>query len=133
MPVSLGQRVIIHGLNSKPELNGCEGIAESFDDVKGRYNVRLNTGAVMALRPDNLQVQMTLEEALQEDPVNQEKILSMIDSRSAACPLNNFGQFGLHLALKRGRIDTESSLFTTPLRIGQVNRRSYCYLATART
>ena len=45
----------IDGLASKPELNGTEGLAVSFDDGKGRYNCKLDaTGGMMALKPANL-------------------------------------------------------------------------------
>ena len=36
----VGQRVVIDGLSSKPELNGTKGTAASFDEAKGRYNVK---------------------------------------------------------------------------------------------
>ena len=51
----LGRRVKIDGLASKPELNGTFGTAISFDDVKGRYNVKLEaTAEMMALKPANV-------------------------------------------------------------------------------
>ena len=51
----IGRRVKIDGLASKPELNGTEGLAVSFDDGKGRYNCKLDaTGGMMALKPANL-------------------------------------------------------------------------------
>ena len=51
----VNQRVVIDGLSSKPELNGTKGVAVSFDDAKGRYNVRMEgSGQFMALKPINL-------------------------------------------------------------------------------
>lgn len=52
----VGRRVIIENLASRPELNGTAGIAISFDDARGRYNVRLesNGGGMMALKPTSL-------------------------------------------------------------------------------
>ena len=51
----VGRRVTINGLASKPELNGTHGLAISFDDAKGRYNVKLDaTGSLMALKPTAL-------------------------------------------------------------------------------
>ena len=47
----VGRKVVIEGLASRPELNGTKGIALSFDDAKGRYNVKLASGAFMALKP----------------------------------------------------------------------------------
>ena len=51
----VGKRVIVEGLASKPELNGSRGVATSFDDAKGRYNVQLDDGGQMALKPANVQ------------------------------------------------------------------------------
>ena len=51
----VGQRVVIDGLSSKPELNGATAATVSYDDLKGRYNVQIeSSGAVMALKPANL-------------------------------------------------------------------------------
>ena len=43
----LRKRVEISGLNAKPELNGCFGIADSFDDASGRYCVVIERGGGM--------------------------------------------------------------------------------------
>ena len=51
----VGQRVAIEGISAKPELNGQKGVAIGFDDSKGRYNVKLDSGAVVAIKPNNLQ------------------------------------------------------------------------------
>ena len=52
----VGQRVVIDGLVAKPEHNGTQGAALSFDPVSGRYNVQLDsTGTILALKPQNLQ------------------------------------------------------------------------------
>ena len=37
--------MVVEGLASKPELNGSKGTATSFDDAKGRYNVKMWTRA----------------------------------------------------------------------------------------
>lgn len=51
----IGRKVKIEGLASRPELNGTSGIAVSFDDGKGRYNVKLeSSGDFMALKPANV-------------------------------------------------------------------------------
>ena len=42
------------GLKSRADLNGKQGFAVSFDASKGRYNVRLADGMVIALKPANL-------------------------------------------------------------------------------
>ena len=39
----VGRQVTISGLNSRPELNGKQGLAIAFHDDKGRYNVRLQS------------------------------------------------------------------------------------------
>eukprot|EP00040_Diaphanoeca_grandis_P026566 m.149147 g.149147 ORF g.149147 m.149147 type:complete len:357 (+) comp30641_c0_seq1:1174-2244(+) len=41
---------------SRDDLNGQQGVAESFDDAKGRYVVRLTSGATVSLKPSNLVV-----------------------------------------------------------------------------
>jgi hypothetical protein len=51
----VGRRVKISGLTGRPELNGTEGLAVSFDDAKGRYNVKLDADAkIMSLKPASL-------------------------------------------------------------------------------
>ena len=51
----LGKRVRIDGLTAKPEFNGAQGVAVSFDAAKGRYNVRMmGSGEMIALKQSNL-------------------------------------------------------------------------------
>jgi len=50
-----GKQVKIHGLLSKPELNGIVGTATTYDDSKSRYNVKLPSGGAIALQPKNLE------------------------------------------------------------------------------
>eukprot|EP00966_Prymnesium_polylepis_P214095 4958718-Prymnesium_polylepis.2 len=52
-----GRRVTIEGIQAKPELNGLTGTAVSFDDAKGRYNVKLDQGETVAIKPANLRAQ----------------------------------------------------------------------------
>ena len=35
-------RVKLHGLVARPELNGLEGVAEEYDELTGRFNIRLD-------------------------------------------------------------------------------------------
>ena len=49
-----GKPVRISGLQAKPELNGQIARAGEFDGDKGRYAVRLSSGARVALKPANL-------------------------------------------------------------------------------
>ena len=49
----VGKRVVVE-VASKPELNGSKGTATSFDDAKGRYNVKMDAGGIMALKPANV-------------------------------------------------------------------------------
>ena len=51
----VGRKVKIAGVTSKPELNGLQGIAVSFDDAKGRYSVRLDKGETISLKPSALE------------------------------------------------------------------------------
>ena len=49
----LGQRVVLGGLSSRPELNGRRGVARSFEG--GRYAVALEgSGESVRVRPGNL-------------------------------------------------------------------------------
>jgi hypothetical protein len=57
----VGKHVIVSGLLSRPGLNGSKGFAVSFDpfssatsDTTGRYNVQIENGETIALRPRNL-------------------------------------------------------------------------------
>ena len=50
----VGQRVIISGLQTKPELNGSHGQCLSFDDTGGRYGVRVAGVGTFALKPEAL-------------------------------------------------------------------------------
>ena len=57
----VGKRVVVDGLASKPELNGSKGTATSFDDAKGRYNIQMDAGGMLALKPANLLPDRTAE------------------------------------------------------------------------
>ena len=49
-------KVVLKDLVSKPELNNEMASVQSFDDSKGRYNVKLDDdGDVLSLKPQNLQ------------------------------------------------------------------------------
>ena len=50
----VGRRVVVNGLVGRPELNGTQGVAQSFDPASGRYNVRMDTGVMVALKPQNV-------------------------------------------------------------------------------
>ena len=60
----LGRRVLIHGLVSKPELNGESGRVMSIDATSGRCAVRLEgkQGERISIRPANLEA--TVEQRL---------------------------------------------------------------------
>ena len=57
----VGQRLRVHGLKARPELNGSHGIALSFDAARGRYALQLcdlhgdHPGETILLRPDNVE------------------------------------------------------------------------------
>eukprot|EP00928_Gymnodinium_smaydae_P033008 TRINITY_DN23762_c0_g1_i1.p1 TRINITY_DN23762_c0_g1~~TRINITY_DN23762_c0_g1_i1.p1 ORF type:complete len:712 (-),score=148.44 TRINITY_DN23762_c0_g1_i1:180-2315(-) len=48
-------KVRIVGLKAKPELNGTSGVLIQFDEAKGRWQTRLETGKVLEVKPDNLE------------------------------------------------------------------------------
>jgi ankyrin repeat protein len=51
----LGKRVVIAGIVSRPSVNGKHGVVYEYNEVKGRYAVRLDAdGAAMLLKPTNL-------------------------------------------------------------------------------
>ena len=49
------KKVRVSGLKSKPELNGHTGFAVSFNSETLRYNVKLSSGSVVALKAENLE------------------------------------------------------------------------------
>merc|ERR1740121_3617492 len=51
--VKPGDRVVIHGLASKPELNGTSAVLVG-PAANGRVTVRLDSGKEMALKQENL-------------------------------------------------------------------------------
>ena len=52
VPSLVGERVVIRGLQAKPELNGNYGHAVSFDEKRGRYGVRVEGIGLLALKPE---------------------------------------------------------------------------------
>ena len=57
-PPLLGQRVVIHGLVSRPTLNGQCGTATAFDATADRYAVRIDgSGESLKVRAANLTLQ----------------------------------------------------------------------------
>jgi hypothetical protein len=52
-----GARVVVHDVESKPELNGRVGVCDRFDDQSARWLVRFETDAALCkLQPKNLRV-----------------------------------------------------------------------------
>jgi len=49
-----GTAVVVHGLASKPEHNGKSGHIREWNAEKSRYDVSLNSGGILSLRPQNL-------------------------------------------------------------------------------
>ena len=45
----------VKDLATRPYLNGTEVFSTTFDEVKQRYNCRLSDGAMLALKPINLE------------------------------------------------------------------------------
>ena len=45
----VGMRVVVSGLVSKPEFNGCKARVGAFDVATGRHHVALEDGTVLAL------------------------------------------------------------------------------------
>lgn len=56
----VGDRVRLHGLSSRPELNGKTALVTAHDEERGRCAVDLD-GEVLAIKPANLRVALTEE------------------------------------------------------------------------
>ena len=54
MAALVGRRVTLSGLMGRPALNGQCGQAESYNAESGRYNIRLDEGDMLALKPANV-------------------------------------------------------------------------------
>ena len=52
--LALGSSVVLVGLKAKPQLNGHAASVLGWDETKGRYNIALSSGGVLALKPANL-------------------------------------------------------------------------------
>eukprot|EP00931_Biecheleriopsis_adriatica_P049989 TRINITY_DN28928_c0_g1_i1.p1 TRINITY_DN28928_c0_g1~~TRINITY_DN28928_c0_g1_i1.p1 ORF type:complete len:392 (+),score=66.18 TRINITY_DN28928_c0_g1_i1:156-1331(+) len=52
--IAPGSTVQIHGLAVSCQFNGLQGCCEKWDANKGRWNVRLDTGDVKVLKPENI-------------------------------------------------------------------------------
>ena len=58
---SAGDVVVIEGMKSKPELNGCQARVGSFDAARGRHLVELlSDGAQLSIKPSNAQLAQPL-------------------------------------------------------------------------
>ena len=55
-----GDVVVIGGLQSKPELNGCKARVGTFDVATGRHHIALEDGKTLALKPSNLALAVPL-------------------------------------------------------------------------
>ena len=60
-------KVIVHGLVKRPDLNGAEGIAIVFVVAKQRWRVKTGAKAYMVLKPSNLRVVSSADEATAAD------------------------------------------------------------------
>lgn len=49
-----GGRVVVHGLAKAPEHNGKAGRVAAWDDASARYQVEVDGGCVLSLKPQNL-------------------------------------------------------------------------------
>lgn len=53
--LALPHRVQLRNLKSRRDLNGTKGLAVSWVTEESRYEVRLDTGSIIAVRPENVQ------------------------------------------------------------------------------
>lgn len=78
-----GARVSVHGLQSRQELNGAVGRVLEVDMSKGRLNVQLRDGSVIALKGSNLQEAPPAEEQQAEQgsvPVSREEVVEALQT-----------------------------------------------------
>ncbi|EOD22858.1 hypothetical protein EMIHUDRAFT_95474 [Emiliania huxleyi CCMP1516] len=79
-----GARVSVHGLQSRQELNGAVGRVLEVDMSKGRLNVQLRDGSVIALKGSNLQEAPPAEEQQAEGqgsvPVSREEVVEALQT-----------------------------------------------------
>ena len=84
-PRLLGQRVVLSGLSSRPELNGQRGVAQSFEG--GRYEVALEGGGEsVRVRLSNLSLELSGALAITDQVVtaadrgDEAAVLAWLDS-----------------------------------------------------
>jgi hypothetical protein len=63
-----GSKVVVVGLKAFPELNGRQGIVQAWKPDTSRCEVRLHTGGVKALKPENVQVLAAPPHAARDQP-----------------------------------------------------------------
>ena len=68
----------VRGLQARPELNGSTAVVVSFDESKGRYNVEIPGGSVMALKPANLAADPAAGGGSQADVLKRLKFLRVV-------------------------------------------------------
>lgn len=54
MARAVGTRVVLHGLQAKPELNGKTGLCTAYAADKGRYTIQTDDGSELSLKAENL-------------------------------------------------------------------------------
>lgn len=80
----LGSKVQLHGLQGAPELNGVLGACEEWDDGKTRWMVRLESGEVRSVKPENLTVVAERPNLASRKYIKLEKLREIFDR----CDLN---------------------------------------------
>lgn len=53
LPINIGSHVILDGLQTQ-DMNGRTGICENYNDQNGRFEIRLNDGTIVHIKPNNL-------------------------------------------------------------------------------
>jgi len=75
--------VRVVGLKAKPELNGSEGVAEQFDEAKGRWQTRLRDGKVLEVKPANLEVANPQGNVYPENDLHGSVVLALGDPHTS--------------------------------------------------
>jgi len=79
------KQVLISGIQSKPELNGSEGIVVNFDPESGRYVVKLDgLESPMKLKPENLsEIKPIIDSGIEEESESSNKVAKGKDTKAS--------------------------------------------------
>jgi hypothetical protein len=121
----VGKDVVLHGLKSKPELNGDIGKAISFSEVSGRYVVEMSDEVELALKTANLSVatedhRTSLEEKKREDEVLFEKLMKDNEKKAVTNKANFDERIKSLVGDKNNTVDANEDEYFKALNAGNL-------------